>query len=226
MAHKNNQIRSLWAFALLMLECAGGAWAGPITVSNPSFEDPALPLGASNAVIPGWTITGSWGVFHPTTGMFPSVPDGLQTAYSNNGTLSQTLAETFLANTEYSLTVYVGRRLDLPDLFPGYSVALYAGNFLLQSKTYQVGGPSSAPLPNPGEFLPVTVTYTSLAADPRHIKIVLDSLAIQTNFDKVSLESRTLSSNIPEPNTGLLMLPGLVWGGILAYNKRERGKVR
>ena len=167
-------------------------------------------------------------MYHPTATQFTSVPDGLQTAYSNNGTLSQILTETFLGNTEYSLSVYVGRRADCPDLFPGYSVALYADNDLLASETFlaadRLANPA-APLPNPGEFVPVTVTYTSLVADPRHINIVLGSVAIQNNFDNVRLESRGISV-VPEPSSGLLVVAGLVRAEILLYKRRRRGKTQ
>jgi hypothetical protein len=88
---------------------ASAAFAGTITVDNPSFETlPAggLPAGCgtgcafSVAPIPGWTNTGSSGQFQPGTqdgnfAYFNSLSDGITNAYSNGGTISQTVGATF-----------------------------------------------------------------------------------------------------------------------------------
>lgn len=212
-----------YACALLVLACAAPLRAAPIVVTNASFEDPALQAGESNAVVPGWVISGAWGVYHPQAGVFNTIPDGAQTTYANLGTLSQTLAPTLAADTQYTLTVHVGRRLDFAGLFPGYTVALYADDDLLAAETFDAQNPNAnpaAPLPDPGDFVPVSVTYLSAAADPRHLRIVLSSLAIQTNFDAVSLDASPAAA-VPEPAAALLVGPALA--GLAAFARRRRG---
>jgi hypothetical protein len=136
-----------------------------------------------NGTIPGWRIAGGpSGVFHPGSSQFAlPLPDGIQTAFSDGGTIFQTLSETLKPNTTYRLTVYVGRRLDFS--FAGYAVALYAGSDLLGSENSQN--------PAPGRFAASVVTFTSEDADSREgqpLRIVLTSNGPQVNFDKVTLD--------------------------------------
>jgi hypothetical protein len=56
--------------------------AEPITISNPSFEEPSLPDGSFTIEnITGWSVinTGNPGVFNPSSASFESVVDGVQT---------------------------------------------------------------------------------------------------------------------------------------------------
>jgi len=95
----------------LLTLMATAASAGPITVNNPSFETlppGGLPIGCgtgcsfSEAAIPGWTNGGFSGQFIPGTQVgnffaFNTIPDGITVAYSNGGTISQTVGATVQA---------------------------------------------------------------------------------------------------------------------------------
>ncbi|GAB4264785.1 MAG: hypothetical protein Kow0092_16650 [Deferrisomatales bacterium] len=163
---------------------AAVANAVPVAITNPGFEATVLADGTWASVAPpGWTRAGSAGTFNPTTAQFPGeAPEGANTAYSNGGTLTQTLAETLTAGTTYTLTVQVGDRLDTA--FPGYRVQLGvdSGGFVLLAED------NSTLAPN-GGFLTSTVVYTATAGDPvgANLQIQLVSSGVQTNFDDVQL---------------------------------------
>ena len=164
--------------------------ADPVEVINPSFELPALSQGGyTSGVVDGWETTITTGVLYPQDTQFTlPLPDGNQVAYANydSGSLAQTLSATLQSNTTYTLTVYVGKRLDCcyPIL---YSVELYAGSVLLGSENSQD--------PVPGSFAISTVTFTSGDADPLEgspLRIVLSGLSpgqSQVGFDNVSLDA-------------------------------------
>lgn len=222
MAHKQKKklIRTFVVPSALILGGVGSAWAVPITVLNPSFESPfsgviscGLNCSYNVGAVPNWTTTGNTGVFHPSALYLNlPLPNGVQTGYSNGGTLSQTLAATLQANTVYTLTVDVGRRLD--QAFPGASITLLAGITVL--------GTTAALVPTPGNFLPVGVTYTSLVSDPligQNLRIVLTSNGVQINFDNVRLDAVPVFTPVPEPSSWALLLPGLA--SLLAYQRRK-----
>src|SRR5690606_19648952 len=105
-----------------------------LPVLNPSFEQPALADGGFTGTITDWQIVGAAsGVFNPTATQYPTqqATDGEQVAYSNGGSIRQTLAAMLEANTTYTLQVDIGDRLDTG--VPGYTVELWAGGVLLAS---------------------------------------------------------------------------------------------
>src|SRR5260370_1057403 len=85
------------AFCLL----ASGAWGDSVAIQNPSFEitfpldQPCVGSTAcfNNGSIPGWTtLAGGFGSFAPTSTYFSlPLPDGNVVAFTNGGTLAQTL---------------------------------------------------------------------------------------------------------------------------------------
>jgi hypothetical protein len=92
--------------------------ADPITVANPSFETlppGGLPLscGASCTYsvgpIPDWTLVGfaGQGQVIPGVGVpsFNTIPDGITIAFSNGGTISQTVGATAEAGVVYAMQV-------------------------------------------------------------------------------------------------------------------------
>ena len=164
--------------------------ADPVEVINPSFESPVLkPGGFVIGLADGWVVTGTSGVIYPVDFEFNlPVPDGNQVAFANydTGQLAQTLDATLLSNTTYTLTVYVGKRLDCCS--PGtYIVALYADTELL--------GYESSQDPSPGDFAVSTVSFTSGDPDPLEglpLQIVLYATGLgqsQVAFDNVSLDA-------------------------------------
>src|SRR4051794_17442717 len=66
---------------------AASAWAGPIVITNPSFEDPALGSGGIlNGIATGWTLQdGNAGTWNPTASYFNSVPDPNQILFVGDG---------------------------------------------------------------------------------------------------------------------------------------------
>ena len=195
--------------------------AASINILNHSFEGPEAPLnrfGAfsiGNGNINSWVASSKTGVLNPSKSdanvtsdsiVFDSyydepVPDGVQVAWSNGGTISQQLSATLQSNTEYTLGVYVGQRNRSG--FVGYNIELLAGNTVIAS--------NNSITPAPGTFSLVNVHYTSSDNDPligQSLGIRLSSFGIQTNFDNVTLEATA----VPEPLTILGAVTAIGFG--------------
>ena len=199
--------------------------AGVIAVVNPSFETlPAggLPLGACGAgcsysedAIPGWLVTGNLtGQFQPGVqagnfAYFNSVPDGITVAYTDGGSISQTVAATVALGVTYTLSVDQGVRHDNSD--PGIIELLIGGN----APIIAAGIPAS-----PGDWSTYTATYTGLAGDiGKSISIELFSSDVQGDWDNVRL-SNDATTGVPEPTT--LTLFGAGFAGIGAMRRRKK----
>ena len=198
--------------------------AASINILNHSFEGPTAPQQRNGAFfnergnINNWIATspiGQTGIFNPSKSdanttfdsiVFDSyydepVPDGVQVAWSNGGTISQQLSATLQSNTEYTLGVYVGQRNRSG--FVGYNIELLAGNTVIAS--------NNSITPAPGTFSLVNVHYTSSDNDPligQSLGIRLSSFGIQTNFDNVTLEATA----VPEPLTILGAVTAIGFG--------------
>jgi hypothetical protein len=209
----------------LLFACAsfspGTAWANvSIPVNNPSFE--TLPSGGLNLVtnsygaynygsIPDWMlITGNAGEWAPTGGIFTDpIPNGSNVAFSNGGTISQTVAATVNTGVTYTLSVYVGSRLD--GYSGGYTDAV---ELLIGGTPYYATGSE----PNPGDWSLWTATYTGTGTDAgKSITIELNPSPSepQSDFDKVSL------SATPEPGFYGALALGMS-GLLLAIQRRRR----
>jgi hypothetical protein len=200
---------------------ASSAFAGDVTVDNPSFEtlpEAGLPIGCGTgcsydeAAIPGWTNSGVSGQFQPgppaTTTYFDSVPDGITVAYSNGPTISQTVGATVQDGVTYTLTVDIGARNDFP--FDG-SADLMFGDTVCDTAT------GSAPAP--GNWSVYTATCTGTLGDAGDaITIQLNSSNEQGDFDNVVLTDSV--ATIPEPSTLTLFGSGLLAMAYLFRRKR------
>ena len=220
---KTSVLRVWLRVATFTLVVASISYASPITVSNFSFETlgaGGVPFAcgtgcsfSTDGVIPGWTVGGTAGLLQPgtpaNTTLFNSVPDGSTVAYSNGGTISQTVAPLVQLGVIYTLQVDVLVRKDVGD--PGTEALLINGNTIL----------ATGVLPAPGGFSNFTATYTGLAADVgKSISIELVSNGVQGDWDNVRLAS-SLPSPVPEPASGVLMgLAAVALAGIVMRRKR------
>jgi hypothetical protein len=212
------------ASSFLVIVPQGQVKAALLTVANNSFEDPVITNTTGiNTVSSGttnnWTFAGgAQGFINPGLGETsnsgfwygpsPVLPDGNQVAWSNGGTISQTLSATLQANTKYTLGVHVGRRENVA--FAGYNIELLAGNTVLVS--------NNSVTPAPGSFQYVTFDYTSgISVTPgQALQIRLTSLGTQANFDNITLDA----ASIPEPSAIL----GLLGFGLLGIASKLRQK--
>ncbi|GCL59802.1 PEP-CTERM sorting domain-containing protein [Microcystis aeruginosa] len=214
------------ASSCLMIVPQGQVRAASIFIANHSFEDPIITdlsgiLDTGIGTTGNWTFTGASarGFINPGLGEndvpgfwygpSPTLPNGNQVAWSNGGTISQTLTETLQANTKYTLGVYVGHRQNVA--FAGYNIELLAGATVLAS--------NNSITPAAGTFAPVTVSYTSGSSGSllgQALQIRLTSNGEQANFDLITLDA----SPIPEPSAML----GLLGFGLLGIASKLRQK--
>jgi hypothetical protein len=203
----------------------GTAWADVnIAVANPSFEvlpPGGLPLTAdygstySEGAILGWTNSqspGASGQFQPGIpgGIFNYIPNGLIVAYSNGGTISQTVGATVQAGAVYTLSVFIGTRLDC------CQTGGASADLLVDSIAY----PALGTVATLGNWTQWTGTYTGLATDAGDpITIQLNATGGQGDFDEVVLTETPVVAATPEPGYYFVLASGL---GIVMLMARSR----
>jgi hypothetical protein len=225
-----------FALALCLFLSNGVAWGDSVPIQNASFEStspmfPAPCAGPGTCLfnfgsIPGWTTTGGeTGSFEPSSAYFNlPLPDGNIVAFTNGGSISQTLTGiSLLPNSIYTLSVDVGHRLD--GLVTTYSISLDNGS----SVFCNTGGSNGSVAA--GTFADVILTCTTGASVPSgFLGIVLTGNGTQVDFDNVQLSvvsnSDPVNSDptpVPEPSTLVLMLAGLgVVGLLFARSQRNQ----
>jgi hypothetical protein len=210
--------------ALVMCFAVSGsaAWADGVTVQNASFESTntlnlscGVPTNClfNTGPIPDWTTAGPGqaGSWQPsTTYLNLPLPNGSIVAYSNGGTISQILGVIVQPDSTYTLSVYVGDRLD--GLVANYSIALDDGSTTLCSTPTASNGAIK-----PGTFADVTLTCsTGATVAPGDLAIVLTSGGPQIDFDNVALDA----VQTPEPASYLLLCIGL--GSMIVFFRYRR----
>lgn len=218
MTMKNKIASVLFVVMGILMLNSNIALADYISINNASFEDNVVFTKNNGygsyevGLIPGWVIdNGIAGVWQPNSIPFPSgVPDGSNVAIINNsGSISQILSDTLIANTTYTLQVYVGNRAGIMN-FSIPVIELYAGETLLND--------NNSTNPDDGFFNVATVTYSAQAGDANighNLKIVFKNAACQQgscqiSFDKVTLDVAKNDTPVPEPATLLLLGLGLM----------------
>jgi hypothetical protein len=207
---------------------------GPITVINPSFEENYVPgplpcghgpqnVGCSftdGELGPGWTHSGVgvFGRFRPGTQLgnhhfFSSLPagDGITSAYSTGGTISQTVGPVVQTGVEYIFTVDLGERHDTP--FVSSADLLLSGPH--PSQTIDAAGTD----PSKGHWSTFTATFVGNSSNVGdHITIQLkdSGRGNQGNFDSVTLTA------VPEPGTLLLFGSGMLLLVLIVSRKQLR----
>jgi len=211
------------AFCLL----ASGAWGDSVSIQNASFEitntldQPCTGSTAcfNNGPIPGWsTPAGGFGSFAPTSTFFNlPLPDGSIVAYTNGGTLEQTLAGiSLLPNSVYTLSVDVGRRLDRGGI--NYSLNLMDGTSVFCTSGSNSNGSITA-----GTFQDITLTCATGATVPGGLLgIELIGDGNQIDFDNVRLDVTTSTVSTPEPSVLALTSVGLLVSGLFFVLSRRR----
>ncbi len=210
---------------IILFVAVSGVWGGTIPITNPSFESPSCGTSPPQYCMPtGWTNAGTGYLaegFLPPSSAWDSLPPGggSQVAFSNGGTLTQTLSTDLVADTTYTLSLYVSGRSGSGTAFSPI-IELLAGSSTLIDLT----------LTNPGGTTPTenadgtyawelwTGTYTSgdIVPSGEALEISLSSAGIQTDFDEVSLSSAD-PSGVPEP-----AMFALVGAGLLGLVTRRR----
>jgi hapalindole biogenesis HpiC1 cyclase-like protein/PEP-CTERM motif-containing protein len=213
----------IFALVLCFGVAGSAAWADGVPVENASFETTnALTSSCGTGCayntgpIPDWTtagpgLAGSW---QPSsTYLNVPLPNGNIVAYSNGGTISQILGVTVQPDSTYTLSVYVGDRLD--GYVANYSIALDDGSTTLCSTPTASNGAIT-----PGTFADVTLTCsTGTTVTPGDLAIVLTSGGPQIDFDNVALNV----VQTPEPASYLLLCIGL--GSMFVFFRYRRTEV-
>ena len=137
------KILTAMPLGLLALFC-NSAGAFPIPIVNPSFESPALGPGQyQSSPLVGWTAVAGQPTFvywnpgstYPNSSLTTPPPDGNQVMLLGDnfspGMITQTLGVNLQPNTLYTLTYWVGSRLEFPR--GDYEVRLLASGVVLAS---------------------------------------------------------------------------------------------
>ena len=213
--------------ALLILAPGGFAQVTDFTVNNYSFE--TLPGNAMSSCggscvyeygpIPGWNennnnscqqnITGYYGAASEPN---PPAYDGTYFAFSNGGTISQTVSPTIVAGDTYDLQVAVLSRTDAPN---DALVQLEIGNTVVA--TAPTTGTNYS-----GTWSLENAVFTANAGEAgQQLTILLSSSGVQGGFDDVTLTA------VPEGGASSLyvLLAGLCcFGAIFASRKQFPGR--
>ncbi|MDX2148518.1 MAG: hypothetical protein SFZ23_13450 [Planctomycetota bacterium] len=205
-----NTLERTSGLAAMVALCAGGvAFASPIAISNAGFEDNEFaPTGFSREIV-AWTTVGDAGAFRPNQTMFTNAaPEGLNVAFVQvgwtlgTGALEQTLDIGLQANTTYTLSGLVGRRLDNPIAWTGYTVSLWAGDERLAIVDTPVA-------PAMGAFESFSLNFTSAEQsvfEGELLKVRLEAKNGQTAFDAITLDATPIPAAGPAALAALAML--------------------
>lgn len=193
--HSSRCTRPTLACAIASLMLIGPSAAGEqIAIGNPGFELPVYALCGFGPTV-SWQ-GGNGGSWRPGMNQCPhngypnGIPEGGQIGYVNGGAFTQVLSTSLAANSQYQLTVEVGRRNDCCQMI-SYSIQLRAGGVVL------VEDPGTLD-PDNGTFETSVICVTIGATHPQlgqplEIRLALSGGG-QANFDNVRLEKLPVSA--------------------------------
>jgi len=147
------------------------------------------------------------------------LPDNGIVAYTNSGTLEQTLGISLLPNSVYTLSVDVGHRNDVSGA--DYSLNLLDGSNVFCSST--TGGVSkNSNSITAGTFDDITLKCATGATAPAGLLgIELTGAGTQVDFDNVKLDVTSGAVSTPEPSALALTFVGLLMSGLLFVRSRR-----
>ena len=228
-----------------LLSAAGAAQAATVALENANFNagwsqaDGDFRPGHAGGNPDGWGASGgsSTGHWNPTAASFANeaAHGGVGWARGNGvvndtnpGMLAQKVAgHTILANTRYTLTMDVGRRLDGVGDF-GFEIGLLGGlldgtGSIFAELTDQTSGFTIAP----GTFGTVNLVFETGASDAfigKQLYILISGAGMGAAFDNAMLDASPLSvSAVPEPATWAMMIIGFGAAGSMVRSARRRG---
>ncbi|MBN1555813.1 MAG: PEP-CTERM sorting domain-containing protein [Phycisphaerae bacterium] len=218
------------AACVVLLAGVGASRAALVTLTNPGFEDlggatPPADGDGVQGVMPGWSIlpnsTDAAGTHDPSAlQVAGEAHGGTYAAYANDTEYSgplavrQTTSATWQANTQYTLTVYVARRTDLP----GEETTGQAQFQLRDGTTDDPVIVDTFDVTGSGEWFAATLQVTTSDSDAflgNLIAVQFRTVSgVQLLYDDISLDAEA----IPEPTTlGLLAVGAL---GVLRRRNR------
>lgn len=240
--------------ALSLAALAPITHATSLTIVNSDFEtggfdfDDYSYLNGEGVVPTGWTaVNGSitapdFGYLNPDDGAYIGTKDDSSgvtgtmsgpnvfyfgTAVTGEG-IQQTLAPTFAANTDYSLTVALGSRVGSSAFTGALDVRLLAGSTLIATNTFRNTAFD-------GTFADFSLNYTATA---NHSALAGQALTIQflendanlpakpnyeVDIDNIRLNATASASAIPEPSTYAAIFGALALGAA-AYRRRRQAR--
>lgn len=186
-----NSIVKTTLAVILMLTALPLAAQTSIPIQNPSF-DAAVTWQATGSYgsyeygnVPGWTLSAgaSGGVQSLSSSYFTAYPNsGNQGLFLNSGSVTQDLGVSAQPNTNYSLTFYVGHRLDNAN-------AVATAQLFIGTSSLCALAVNEANIPA-GTFAASTLTCPTGSTVPTGDLIIwLGTSGTQANFDALSLTS-------------------------------------
>ncbi|MFQ5440819.1 MAG: hypothetical protein ACE5DL_05085 [Nitrosopumilaceae archaeon] len=166
------------------------AFAESVLVNDPSFENTILNDGQFTPThgppTADWTYNPTSGVYNPSIAQTTIVPNsGENQGFTNGGSICQTLSEIIEADTEYTLSVYIGNR---PGLHNGFTIDIRDNTDAILASLDNLDPDAVNPLAN--EWKLNTVTHKALEGDPslgNSLKICLAG-PTQASFDDVQVD--------------------------------------
>jgi hypothetical protein len=223
--------------------------ATSLTIVNSDFETGGFATDDSFSNTPGavpfgWTAVDGFinpaffGYYNPNNGAYLGTTGGSAVAANMSGPnvfyfgtavtgqgIQQTLADTFAANTDYSLTFALGSRLNNSAHTASLDVRLLAGSTVIASDTFR-NATFDGTFANFSLNYTATAGHSALAGQALTIKFLENDANLPANpnyevdIDNIRLNATPSASAVPEPSTYAAIF-GVLALGAAAYRRRQ-----